>query len=459
MNKESKISRTMLSGMSMLSLSVVVVIYMWQTKKTAVGMPVLFVLSAFLIASAVMISYQKTRAATEKAKAQSEFLSNMSHEIRTPLNGLIGLNHMMMLNIDKEEQREQIKDWLHKSYGTANYMLSLVNDVLDVSKMQSGKVDLFMEPVMLETMIDAIWSMQHDNIVSRGIEFIIEKDLFVPCIMTDGTRMKQILMNIIGNAAKFTPSGGRITLSVRQKKLDNTHVEMIYKCEDTGIGMSEEFIKKIFEIFSQEQNSVSRGTKGTGLGMPLSRLIVEAMGGVISVESELNEGSIFTVMIPCAVAEDISEQRNQCMREKAGEEQKLARFCDGKPIRILLAEDNELNSEILQEILKEKGFQVVHVENGQEAVKKFEKSEPGEFDIILMDMQMPVMDGCTASKEIRKLDRPDAKTISIFACTANIFKEDRERALESGMNDFLSKPIDVEALLEKLSSSMKGEYV
>ncbi len=417
------------------------------------------ILAVLLIASAVVLSYQKARRATEKAKAQSEFLSNMSHEIRTPLNGLIGLNHMMMLNIDKEEQREQIKDWLLKSYGTANYMLSLVNDVLDVSKLQAGKVELVMEPVMPETMIDAIWSMQHDNIVNRHVEFTIEKDISVPCIRTDEIRTKQILMNIIGNAAKFTPPGGRITLAVCQEKIDDTHVEMIYQCKDTGVGMSEEFLEKIFEDFSQEQNPVSGSVKGTGLGMPLSRLIVEAMGGTIQVESKINEGSVFTVTIPCAVEEAVSEYRNQeiemlgcegCAQED-GEDEKGKKLYREKSVCVLLAEDNELNSEILREILQEKGFQVVHVENGREAIKKFEESAPGEFAVILMDMQMPIMDGCTASKEIRKMDRPDAKAVPIFACTANTFKEDQDRALESGMNDFVSKPIDVENLLEKLS--------
>lgn len=452
MNKESKISRTILIGISMMCFSIIAGIYIWQMNQAAAGMPVFLMLSVILIVPAVLISYEKTRTANEKAKAQSEFLSNMSHEIRTPLNGLIGLNHMMMLNIDKEEQREQIKDWLHKSYGTANYMLSLVNDVLDVSKLQSGKVELVSEPVMLETLIDAVWSMQHDNIVNKGIGFVIEKDIFEPCIQSDATRMKQVLMNIIGNAAKFTPSGGCITLSVRQRKIDDTHVEMIYQCQDTGIGMSEEFIEKIFEIFSQEQSQGSDSVKGTGLGMPLSRLIVEAMGGTICVESKINEGSTFTVTIPCAVTESASEQRSQHTPESAAGGQALSeRLHNGKQVKILLAEDNELNSEILQEILTEKGFQVVHVENGQEAVKRFEESAVGEFDIILMDMQMPLMDGCTASKEIRKLDRTDAKTTSIFACTANTFKEDRDKAMESGMNDFLSKPIDVEILLQKLA--------
>lgn len=448
-----------LSGLSVTSFSISAGVYIWQLYKTSSNMPMFIMLSVFLILPAIMISHQNSRTAAEKAKAQSEFLSNMSHEIRTPLNGLIGLNHMMMLNIDKVEQaqqKEQVKDWIQKSYGTANYLLSLVNDVLDVSKLQAGKVDLVMEPVMLETMLDAIWSMQHDNIVNRGVEFTIKKEISIPCIETDETRIKQVLMNIVGNAAKFTPTGGQITLSVSQRRIDKSRVEMQYRCEDTGIGMSGEFVEKIFELFSQEQNTLSGEVKGTGLGMPLSRLIVESMGGKILVESKVGQGSIFTVVIPSAIAEGTPDYRKQMSRSSGclGTKKKPG---GGKRIRILLAEDNELNWEILLEILAERGFQVVHAENGQQAVRIFKESIPGEFDIILMDMQMPVMDGCSASKEIRELDRPDAKTIPIFACTANTFKEDRDRAMESGMNEFLSKPIDVNILLEKLSFISRQE--
>lgn len=453
MNKESKMIRMILSGLSVTSFSISAGVYIWQLHKTASNMPMFIMLSVFLILPAIMISRQNSRTAAEKAKAQSEFLSNMSHEIRTPLNGLIGLNHMMMLNIDKVEQaqqKEQVKDWIQKSYGTANYLLALVNDVLDVSKLQAGKVDLVMEPVMLETMLDAVWSMQHDNIVNRGVGFTIKKEISIPCIETDETRIKQVLMNIVGNAAKFTPAGGQITLSVSQRRIDKSRVEMQYRCEDTGIGMSEEFVEKIFELFSQEQNTLSGEVKGTGLGMPLSRLIVESMGGKILVESKIGQGSTFTVVIPSTIAEGVPDYRKQMSRSSGcpGTKKKPG---GGKRIRILLAEDNELNWEILLEILTERGFQVIHAENGQQAVRIFKESTPGEFDIILMDMQMPVMDGCSASKKIRELDRPDAKTIPIFACTANTFKEDRDRAMESGMNDFLSKPIDVNILLEKLA--------
>lgn len=223
----------------------------------------------------------------------------------------------------------------------------------------------------------------------------------------------------------------------------------IYRCQDTGLGMSREFIDKIFDAFSQERNKTSDSVKGTGLGMAISKLLVDAMGGDIRVESELNVGTVFTVSLPS----EIAEYTDPHVDEAAADEHAVY---PGKPVKILMAEDNELNAEILMEILSDEGFEVVHAENGQEAVQRFADSETGEFDIILMDMQMPVLDGCSAAMEIRSLNRPDAKTVVIFACTANTFKEDRDRAVESGMNDFLAKPIDVSVLLKKLSAGSAG---
>ena len=204
-------------------MSVNEAVFREQTRTFFTMSMIMLVISILTILSMLLIvmRYQiKTIRASEKEKSQKEFLSNMSHEIRTPLNGLIGMNHLIMVHIDDDSQRSHIKEWLRKSHSTAKYLLSLVNDVLDMSKLQAGKVDLVMEPVMLETMLDAVWSMQHDNIVNRGVEFRIEKEISIPCIETDGTRIKQVLMNIIGNAAKFTPAGGRITLSVSQRRTE-----------------------------------------------------------------------------------------------------------------------------------------------------------------------------------------------------------------------------------------------
>lgn len=398
----------------------------------------------------VMITQNRAVKALAKERAQSEFLSNMSHEIRTPLNGLVGLNYLVLQSINDPEKAEQIKEWLAKSHSTANYLLSLVNDVLDMSKLQAGKVELTHEPLLLETVMDAIWSMQRDNIESRGVRFITDIDIKAPCVYGDEVRIKQVLMNIVGNAAKFTPRGGFIKLSLHQKIIDDKRVATTFVCEDSGCGMSKEFLKKIFDSFSQERNRNSNSVKGTGLGMAISKLLVDAMGGQIVVESELEKGSKFTVTIPA----EISEMPDY-MQYSDGRDMSLPitkQKDTNRPTRVLVAEDNELNAEILLEILGEAGFVASHVNNGSEAVQMFSDSELNEYDIILMDMRMPIMDGCAASKAIRELDREDAKTVPIFACTANTFEEDRVRAMQSGMNDFLTKPIDVKVFLQKMEA-------
>lgn len=410
----------------------------------------------------VVMKYQiRTLITAERARSQREFLSNMSHEIRTPLNGLIGMNHLIMVNIDNEGYRGQIREWLRKSHSTANYLLSLVNDVLDMSKLQAGKVDIIEEPMLVSAMIDEITAMQADNIKSRGVEFIVEKEVTAPCIVGDVTRTKQILMNIVGNAAKFTPKGKWIRLSVSQKQTDETHVLTTYRCEDRGIGISKEYIGRIFDSFSQERNRHTEGIKGTGLGMAISKLLANAMGGDITVESELDVGSVFTVTIPSVIVKEIPEylQEDETVCDKdmqtdadAGEDRRCAA---GKPGKIMVVEDVELNAEVLLEILAMEGFETAHAVNGKEALQMFQESEPGEFDIILMDMQMPVMDGCTAAAKIRKLTRADAAMVRIYACTANTFQEDRERAMQSGMDDFLTKPIDVSVLLKKMGKAVK----
>ena len=257
------------------------------------------------------------------------------------------------------------------------------------------------------------------------------------------------MVNIVGNAAKFTRQGGYITLSVSQRKEADGRVTTIYRCKDSGIGMSPAFVEKIFDPFSQERTGDSDNTlKGTGLGMPITKQLVDAMGGTVHVESALGQGSTFTISIPSVVVEGNPAALHSA--EAASPAEQTPRRHDGAPIKILLAEDAEFNAEFLLELLTDEGFEVVHAENGQVALDTFKESATDEFDIILMDMQMPVMDGCQATEAIRKLDRPDAATVLIFACTANTFKADMDKALQSGMNDFLIKPIDIKALLKKL---------
>jgi signal transduction histidine kinase/ActR/RegA family two-component response regulator len=392
----------------------------------------------FILLLYVILSQKKVMAANAEAKAKSQFLANMSHEIRTPLNGIIGLTYLMEKDVNQPERQEILRSRLQKMESTAEYLLSLINNILDISKLQSGKVELNPASISPELIVDAIWSMQKSNTEHRGIALVLEKDISVPWILGDDVLIKRVLMNIVGNAAKFTPEGGQITLSVSQTLADEGNVTTCFVCKDTGCGMSEAFLGHIWDVFSQEQNSASAA--GTGLGMPISKMLVEAMGGIITVESKLGQGSTFTVSLCTPIAQPPMLLQNP---PQSSEKSMNA-------LHILVAEDNALNAEILMDILETEGMTAVCAENGQVAVETFRQSPEGAFDVILMDMQMPVMDGCTAAAAIRHMPRRDAKTIPIFACTANSFKEDRNRALESGMNDFLSKPIDVKELLRKI---------
>jgi signal transduction histidine kinase/CheY-like chemotaxis protein len=408
----------------------------------SMAMLVCIVFVVALLLTYVMRSHNKVLEATAQAKARSQFLANMSHEIRTPLNGIIGLIYLIEKEIDQPNKQDVIKSRLTKAANTADYLLSLINNILDVSKIQSDKIEISNEAIAPEIIADAVWSMQRSNIESRGVEFKLDCNIVAPWIIGDAILIKRVLMNIVGNAAKFTPAGGKIRLSVAQTKIDDTHVTTVFTCEDTGCGMSEDFLEHIWDSFSQERRIVENSEGGTGLGMTISKLLINAMGGEIYVKSKLNEGSTFTVVLPSEIS-PVAPVAQRTGGVQSNE--------DSESLKILLAEDNRLNAEILIDILESEGFEVIHAENGKEAVEKFVQSDIGELDVILMDMQMPIMDGCEATRKIRALDRADAKTIPIFACTANSFKEDRNRALESGMSYFLTKPIDVNEMLSKIS--------
>jgi signal transduction histidine kinase/CheY-like chemotaxis protein len=381
--------------------------------------------------------------ANAEANARTAFLANMSHEIRTPLNGIIGLIYLMDKDMDSGEDIDKavMKQRLSKAKETAEYLLSLINNILDISKLQAGKVNITNDVISPEIVTDAVWSMQKNNIENRGIKFTVEKNnIIAPWIVGDDVMLKQVLMNILSNAAKFTPKGGEVVLSVSQKPEEAGKVCTMFTCRDTGCGMSQDILEHIWDSFSQDRGSTDESIKGTGLGMAISKLLVDAMEGEIRAESKLGGGSTFYVTLHSEIVNEPPKHEPN-MKGSTLEQKK-----------ILVVEDNELNAEILHEILAGEGFEVELAGNGQIALDKFRESRVGEYNLILMDLQMPVMDGCTATIEIRKLDREDAKTVPVFACTANNFTEDRERADASGMNDFLSKPIDVDELLRKLVS-------
>lgn len=405
--------------------------------------------------------------ARAESAARAEFLSNMSHEIRTPLNGIIGLNHLMERSLD---DRQAMEGYVQKLGKAASYLLSLVNDILDVSKLQAGKVQLVDDPFDLRSAIENVWEMQREPMAAKGIEYKSEDiNIPYPFLVGDEVRISQVLMNILSNAVKFTPNGGVITVNATQHlNAVNDRVSTTVSISDTGCGMSQDFMDHIFDVFTQERNSISSSQKGTGLGMSISHLLMEEMSGSLKVESSLGQGSRFTVSftlpmdrsrvslmpvdsrmsskiaIGTSLEPDSSEAADENLSDEASSGALMA------PIKLLVAEDNELNSEILSSILKNNGYEVDVTVNGQEALDTFAASEIGEYAAILMDAQMPVMDGYESAKEIRRLNRIDAETVRIFACTASTFTEDRNRALACGMDDFLAKPLDVPVMLGKL---------
>lgn len=428
--------------------------------------------------------------ASAEAAARSEFLSNMSHEIRTPLNGIIGLNHLMERHLD---DRQAMEGYVRKLGKTAQYLLSLVNDILDVSKLQAGKVTLEQRPFDLDALIDNICEMQREPMEDAGIRFEVHaSNLPCPKLIGDEVRIGQVLMNILSNAVKFTPDGGRVTLRASQQYLAGSgFATTTIAIADTGCGMTQEFQQQIFDVFTQERNSISDSQKGTGLGMSISHLIMEQMGGTLEVESEPGHGSCFSVTFRLPIKrsswEDADAQRRQAARARsdaatgadeapadpagnapaagaaaAAPADAPAPAASGAPLseerpHVLVAEDNDLNAEIISSILGEEGYAVTVARDGQEAVDAFSASAVGQFCAILMDAQMPTMDGYAATEAIRQLDRPDAKAVSIFACTASTFEDDRQRAMRSGMNDFLPKPLNMRLMLEKLQQAREGK--
>ncbi len=417
-----------------------------QQSRTFLAMSIVMLLLVTGTSMATLVVFMRAKndllRANAEAKARSDFLSTMSHEIRTPLNGVIGLLHLLETDVEKGAPVQVMKDRLAKARETAMYLLGLVSDILDMSKLQSGKADLLNQPVSVRQIVEGVCAMQRDNIQNRGISFVVEQDVPIPWIVGDEVRIKQILLNIIGNSAKFTPAGGEISLRVSQKREDDDHVATTFVCADTGCGMSPQFLEHIWESFSQERNKNAESVKGTGLGMAITKQLVDAMGAEIAVQSEIDKGTVFTVTLHSAIADAPAQVPAVAAGAQAGEQ--------GHIHSILVAEDNPLNAEILTEILEDAGYAVALAKNGKEALDQFRQSAVGAFDLILMDVKMPVMDGCEAASAIRGLDRPDAKSVYIFACTANTFQEDNERAMRSGMNGFLAKPIHARELLQKL---------
>ena len=376
--------------------------------------------------------------AKNASRAKSEFLSRLSHEIRTPMNGIIGMTAVARMLIDS----------LNKIDLSSSYLLSLINDILDMSRIESGKIKLDNEVFEITEVLKRIYIMFKQKSDESGIDFKIKSDnVTVNKVIGDELRISQVIINIISNSIKFTQFGGKVTLDVRQKIDDDEKVIFEFVVSDTGIGMSKEFQRHMFEPFEQERNGNSHQYAGTGLGLAISYNFVKLMGGEIIVHSELNKGSEFVIYLPLQKAENakLNEKQDKNIFEQKKEE--LMNLCE---VHILLAEDNEINAEIITFLLQKCGAEVDLAINGEEAVKKFAESAVGSYDLILMDIQMPIMNGLEASKLIRAMERPDAKDILIVGVSANAFSEDVQKAKQNGMNEYISKPIDMSKLFEAI---------
>ncbi len=383
----------------------------------------------------------------EESRSKTTFLSRMSHEIRTPMNGIIG---MLTLAENHLEPNAPAMQYLTKVDELSDHMLALINDILDMSRIEAGKVELENKVFSLRELGDRLYDMFAKNLDSRGIRYEVNFDgVAVDYVLGDELRISQIIINFLSNAVKFT-SEGEIIVTFRQMMLRNGVADMMIRVHDTGIGMQPAFISRIFRPFEQETVGTSRKYGGTGLGMAITDQLVKLMGGEIVVESQPGRGSDFSVYLHLPVAEKPAEPAAEPSR--ASTEENADAFC-GR--RILLVEDNEINAMIMVEVLQEMGAEIEKAENGQIAVDMFVDHPENYYDFILMDVQMPVMDGRTAARTIRAMERPDAKSILIFALSADAFVEDERLSIESGMNDHYAKPVDFQALQRNIGKFLQ----
>lgn len=435
--------------------------YLYQSKDVIV---IAIVILAFLLAFGFSLSHMRRksyvllekkngeleiaiREAERANQAKTEFLSHMSHDIRTPINGIMG-----MLNIagDHPEDLKRQEDCRTKIKTSAEHLLSLINDVLDISKLESGNVEFAREVFSLCELLHNCAVIVGGQAAERGVELtmdytgpgLLPHEYFVGSPL----HIKQILINIAGNAVKYNKPDGSIYFKCYQESEENGKAKICFEISDTGIGMGEEYIKHIFEPFTQEEGGARTTYKGSGLGMTITKNLVDKMGGVIEIKSKLNKGSVFNVMLPLEIAASHQEKEE----EKKSEEAQIT----GK--RALLVEDNELNQEIAHYILQECGLDITIAVNGQEAVEKFKETAPGTYDIIFMDVMMPIMNGYEATRAIRSLDRTDAD-VPIVAMTANAFAEDVKAAMDAGMNEHIPKPLEPEAIQSVLVKWLGGK--
>ena len=374
-------------------------------------------------------------------EAKTRFLFNMSHDIRTPMNAIIGFADLLEKHID---EKERVRDYIGKIKSSSEFLLSLINYVLETARIESGKMSLKKEVCCASRLIESLTDVFEPEVCKKGLTYSYTKDIEHEYVMGDDTKVREIFINIIGNSLKYTPAGGKITIDIREIPFDRENY-IAYKIvvEDTGIGMSEDYLPHIFEEFSREHTSTESKVVGTGLGLPIVKALINLMGGTIEIESEVGKGTKTTVMIPFEIA-----TQEQILEEQQKAKEFVPEDIKGK--RILVAEDNELNAEITLTVLKEKGLLVERAANGKECVEMLKEKPADYYDMILMDIQMPEMDGYQATEMIRNLGDSRA-AVPIVAMTANVFEEDRQKALDADMNAHVSKPVDMNVLFRVMA--------
>ena len=412
-----------------------------------IGVSFVIIFVLLLLLYSLSVSRKKQMEALKEAQdanaaniAKTTFLNHMSNDIRTPMNAIVGFTDIAM----KRKPDKEVEDCLKKIRQSSEYLMTLINDVLDISRIESGKLEYKPVLVDLRDMTDTVLSIARGYMENRDLNFSVSREeLKNPYVMADELRIREVLLNIISNAVKFTKDGGTISFAAENAPgNDENHIIVRYRISDTGIGMSEEFQTRIFDEFSQENNGARTSYKGTGLGMAIAKQYVDLMGGKIEVSSRQGVGSAFTVEIPLLIAEHVLTE----------EKEKLRKDIDLHGLHVLLAEDNDLNAEIAIALLEEKGMIVTRTTDGKSALTQFCNTVQGTFDLILMDIMMPEMNGYETTKAIRNLpDRPDGKEIPIIAMTANAFAEDVQAALKAGMDDHVAKPIDMSILISVIT--------
>ena len=376
--------------------------------------------------------------AEKASQAKTDFLSNMSHDIRTPMNAIVGLTTLMENELD---QPEKLAEHLHKLESSGQLLLGIINNILDMSRIESGKTTLSVEPMHLSQQLDQLSTMIRAQASEKAQTFTVSTHLRHENLLADPTRLNQVLMNILSNAVKYTPCGGHIRFEVEELPRNEHYAKYSFVVQDDGIGMSADYQKALFDPFTREERSGTNKVQGTGLGMAITKSVIDLMGGSISVESATGKGTRFEVVLEFPIdTEADTVQKAQALPEEEETTSPLS------GMKFLCAEDNAINAEILQMLLETKGASCTICPNGQEIVDAFASVKPGDYDMILMDIQMPVMDGLEATRRIRSGENPLGRTIPILAMTANAFLEDMQKSKEAGMDEHLSKPVDISAL-------------